>query len=232
MVRLTTPDSRERVRISFVVVFLALRASSLFAQLSAEFGPRFASATGTLGTYLNGGYGFGARIRSLAPGRRIGLRVDGEFLAFGERTVVRPYNGNGPPIGITTGSRIFMATAGPELRRGWRRLGAAVGVGAGAAYFSNTGAVDGLGDPDRFRRANSYGHITWALRGGAGAGVRLGRSPQSARLELGAQFVRSGPAPYLREYNLPFGVISGIYLYPTPVHPTFVVYSIGVSAGL
>jgi len=220
------------VRTISLLSVLVLNASPLLAQLSAEFGPRFASAQGTLGIYLKGGYGFGARIHSLAPGRLIGLRVDGEFLTFGARTVVRPYNGNGPPIGITTGSRIFMATAGPELRRGWRRLGASIGVGAGVAYFSNTGAVDGLGDPDRFRRANSYGHVTWALRGGAGASLRLGRSPQSARLELGAQFVQSGPSPYLREYNLPYGVISGIYLYPTPVRPSFTVLSLGISTGL
>jgi hypothetical protein len=210
----------------------AAQAPSRPWRMSAEGGPLYAQARGTLATYLSGGYGFGARIHAAPAGSSLGLRVDGEFLTFGEQTRMLPYNGSGPDIAITTGSRIFLATAGPELRREWHRLGFAVGAGAGMAYFSNTGAVDGWGDPDRFQRANSYGHVTWALRGGAGANLRLGRSPRSARLEFGAQVVQAGASPYLREYNLPVGVISGIYLYPTPFRPSFVVCSVGVSAGV
>jgi len=196
--------------------------------------PFYVRAQGPLSTYLASGYGFALGVHAAPVGSRLGVAVLSSWLTFRSQTRDRPLYGaaGGPPIAITSGSRIVMVTAGPEGYVSWGRLRVAGTIGLGGAQLSNTGAVDGLGDPARFQRANSYGSVTWAARAGAGLSVRFGPPGTDTRLGIDADYVRMGPAQYLREGNLPSGVISGIYLYPSALRPAFFTVALGVHAGL
>jgi hypothetical protein len=210
-----------------------LAASALQAQepsepwrLSAGIGPAYGRALGTMATYLAGAGGLDAHLVATRGGTWA-LRVDAGLLTFAQRVVERPLGGPASPvILIGTGSRIALVTVGPARSLGHGRVAVMAHAAAGIAQYNNTGALDLGGDPQRFRRSDVYGTFTWAATGGAS--VRYSVSDASA-LELSGRLVHTGEAPYLREGNLPVGVISGVYLYPKPYAPTLVMFGLGVT---
>ena len=170
--------------------------------------------------YFGNGAGFGVTLKppSAAP---LSLSFETSWTRFGDRTVTRQLNGSGPPIGITSSANIVQMLAGPEaaLRLAGWQLGAATLGGAG--YVMSTGSTILPGDPAQVQRSNTYTTLTWALSARLSVAHRVG----SGLLSLGAAAVQIGEADFLREYNLPIGIISGIYLNPTPYAPLFTTLS-------
>lgn len=206
---------------AWAAVLVGAGAPALPAQARWSGGPEIVYATPlkTMADYFGHGAGFGL---ALAPSSGpLSLRIDASWTRFGERTVTRQLNGSGPPIGITSSASIIQLLAGPEgaLRLGGWRITAATQAGVG--YVLSTGSTILPGDPAQVQRSNTYTTVTWALAAGAGVGRRVG----SGTLSLGAAAVQLGEADFLREYNLPIGVISGIYLNPTPYAPLFTTLS-------
>lgn len=201
------------MRVGWVLACGALTAP-LAAQGPVELaaGPAVTGPAGTLARYLGVGYGADLSLR-LGP-RRVGLRVAGEYAWFPQATRARPFAGG--TVMLTTGLRVLQFTGGPEWRVGVGRLQAGVGAGVGVARYASTSAVSGIGDPDRFTRAVTYDDLAWAATAGAGLALRLGaaRAPLAVRLE--GRYARSGDLRIVREENLPTGVLSGVYLPPTP----------------
>jgi hypothetical protein len=215
-----------------LLVPLVFAAAPLAAQqpplwrVSAGLGPGYAHAVGTMATYLAGAGGFAAHL-VVGRGGPWSLRADAGLITFAQQVVERPLNtGGGPAVLIGTGSRIALLTAGPSFAVGGGRLALVAHAAAGVAQFNNTGALDLGGDPQRFRRSDVYGTLTWSVTGGAS--LRYAVSDASA-LELSGRLIHTGAAPYLREGNLPVGVISGVYLYPKPYQPTFYLLGAGVT---
>jgi len=71
--------------------------------------------------------------------------------------------------------------------------------------------------------------VTWAAAGGVTLALRLGSARSAPELDLSGRFVTAGETKFLREYNLPIGVISGLYAKPTPYRPSLAAVSLGVS---
>jgi hypothetical protein len=190
-----------------------------------------ASALGTMATYFEHSLGFGITVRRDGGGL-VNLRGDAEFLDFSEVTLSRLYNGAGPSLLITSGAAIVLLTGGAELRRALGRVETALSAGVGAAYIHFTGAVDSLGTSAQNRRSGTFTTLTWQAQAGAAVALRLSRSPAAPRIELSARLVQAGTTDLLREYNLPVGVISGLYANPTPFAPTFAIMALGMTARL
>ena len=196
-------------------------------QLSAAPGIRTGVPLATMGRYL--GRGMGAGITFYGPDRALRLRGDVTYLHFGTRTVNRPLEGTGPLIGITSSANVVIMSAGPQVGKalgGWRL---AAGGDAGVAHVQSTGSTILAGDPAQVLRSNTYGTTTWTFALRALVSRRLG---SGATFDLEGSWRKVGRSDFLREYHLPIGVISGIYLYPTPYSPSFLGLSASVGFAL
>lgn len=172
---------------------------------------------GTMGDYLGDARGFSMALRRPSAGL-VGWRLEAGWMSFGTRTVQRTYNGNGTvPVNITSSARVMTVLGGPEATA--RLLGTRLRLGAhlGGAHVLTTGSALVPGTPTSAQRASTWPTVTWA------AGLRAEASLPLGPLELGADlsFLQLGRTKFLREYNLPIGYISGIYLFPTPYAPAF-----------
>jgi len=223
----------------FVVLCLAV-AASLRAQEPAAAhawswqgggGVRYAVPMSTMSGYFGGGHGIAASLRASRAGSVLRLAADAEYLHFPEYTVYRPYNGAGPAVEITSAADIMILGVGPALALRKGRFDAGVNVGAGGAY-THSSARTHIGTSPQNDRANTYTTFTWQVQGGAAVGYRLGVQPTAPRLELSGRVVHAGATDFLREYNLPVGVISGLYAKPTPYEPTFAVFALSLTAAL
>ncbi len=183
----------------------------------------------TMAEYFVPGRGIAVSARAVRAGGALVLAGDAEYLRFGDHTVEKPYNGTGPAVAITSAADILLIGAGPGLALRKGRVDAAVQAGAGVAYTHASGRTT-IGTSPQNDRANTYTTLTWQVQGGAALGLRLGASPEAARLELSGRVVHAGETDFLREYNLPVGVISGLYINPTPYAPTFAVLALTVTA--
>jgi hypothetical protein len=212
----------------------ALLAGSVSAQetrLLVGAGPGYARATGSLAQYMRGAWGLGGYVAFGPAARTASLRIDADFLRFTPTTAGRPYRGL-QPVFITSGSQIFTAVAGPELRLPLGRVRLSATAGAGFATSTNTGAVTGIATPERFSGATTFGDLTLAYAGGGGLGMALGGERMPVWLDLSARYLGTGPTRWVREGNIPVGYISGVYLKPTRSPTTLVAYRIAVSVGV
>ena len=194
-------------------------------------GAVYARPTGSLRQYLAGAYGAGGFVAFGREDRALRLRIDADFLHFAATTASRPYTAL-QPVFITTGSQLFTALAGPEVRLPAGRLRLTAGVGAGFATSTNTGAVTGIAAPARFSGATSFGDLTLAYSAGGGLGARLGDGAAPVWLDLSARYVGTGPTRWVREGNIPVGYISGVYLKPTRSPTTLMSFRLAVSVGV
>jgi hypothetical protein len=199
--------------------------------LRVGFGVAGATAMGTMDTYYANARGLSFSLRSSKAGL-VRLRGDVDLVNFADETVTRPYNGTGPSIAITSGAEVMLLGAGAEVGHALGRFEGSLRAGAGGAYFHTSAATDSLGTSPQNQRANTYTTLTWQVQGGATIGLRLGPAAFAPRIELSARVVHAGETKFLREYNLPIGVISGLYAKPTPYAPTFALLTLGVTARL
>lgn len=199
-----------------------LLASPAFAQ-DWSGGAQFYAATpvGTMDDYFSTGTGFGLVLHG--PKK---LRFDGTWTHFGTTTVQRPLGGSGSVnVGIGSSAEIITVLAGPELEMPLETFRLTAAGQGGLGYVQSTGSTILPGDPQQVQRSNTYGTFTYSLAGRFGISHRLG----SGRVALGYAFVFMGESDFLREYNLPIGVISGIYLNPTPYNPVFATWSVALT---
>ena len=194
-------------------------------------GPAYGRATGSLGRYMGGAWGAGGFVAFGPAERTARIRIDADFVRFGPTTAARPYYG-GKPVFITSGSQLFAAVAGPELRMPLGRVRLSAAAGAGFVASTNTGAVSGIGTADRFSGATAFSDLTLAYAAGGGVGYVLGGGRTPVWLDLSARYLGTGPTRWVREGNIPVGYISGVYLKPTRSPTTLVVYRLAVSVGV
>lgn len=220
------------IRFRLAALAIAATPAPAAAQWTVSPEVSLAGPLGTMGEYLGRGVGFGASIRAGARPLagtpvpvRVNLRVQARWTHFGTRGVSRPWNGTGAAIGIRSSANVALLTAGPELSAavGPFRLGAS--AGAGGATVLATGSTTFAGDPNQVNRSNTWSTTTWAATVSVSASATVARRLQ---LMIEGSYVQTGRAKFLREYNLPIGYISGIYLNPTPYAPSFAAVSMGV----
>jgi len=194
-------------------------------------GVRYAVPMTTMSGYFGYGTGLAASLRAFRTGSPLRLVGDIEYLHFGDHTVYRPYNGTGPAVAITSAADIMLLGVGPALALRAGGFDGVLQVGAGGAY-THSAAQTAIGTSPQNQRGNTYTTFTWQLQGGVAVGLRLAATERAPRLELSGRVVHAGTTAFLREYNLPVGVISGLYANPTPYAPTFALAALTVTAPL
>jgi len=208
------------------VTLLPAAALAQAPSLLSGVGLSYAHATATLGDYIGGGYGVTAAVR--IAGRHFGVRLDADFLRFPSTTRSRPFLGTGPMVEITTGMRVFTLAIGPEAHVSAGRFSAGVFGSAGLAQFANTSSLTGLGDDPRFARSETFGDLTAAVHGGAVFDLEVG---SHVTMELVARYTVTGETGFTREVNLRYGVLSGLYMVPTPTRASFFTLRLGMFFG-
>jgi hypothetical protein len=210
---------------------LVRAASAQAPRVLVGAGPAVGRATRSLGQYMGGGWGAGGFVAFGSAAGPVRLRVDADYVRFAPTTAARPYRA-ALPVFITSGSQLFAATAGPEVRVPLGRVRVSAGAGAGFVASTNTGAVSGIGTDARFSGATAFSDLTLAYAGGGGLGLDLGGERTPVWLDLSARYLGTGPTRWVREGNIPVGYISGVYLKPTRSPTTVVVYRLAVSVGV
>jgi hypothetical protein len=187
-----------------------------------------ARATESFGRYLGSGYGFSVGV----VGRRgiATLALDAQYLRFPPASRARPLGS--ATVTITTGLRAIVLSAGPGLWLSRGRMSVGAGLAGGIARTTATSDVGGLGDPDRLSRGVVNNDLTWMASGTFGTAVRLARGSRPVTLEFGLGWATTGDLRLVREENLPIGVISGVYLPPTPTAGSWLTARLGLSVGL
>ncbi len=221
-----SPRRVTRLILCAVVTILPAAAFAQAPPVLVGVGLSYAHATATLGEYVGGAYGAAAVVRM--PGRHFGARVDADFLSFPTTTSARPFLGTGPEVWISTSMKSFTLTVGPEARLSRGRFSAGVFGGVGLARFSNSSSLTGLSSDPRFGGAATFGDVTVAAQGGAIFGLEVG---SGVTMELAARYVVTGETSFVTEENLRAGVISGLYMVPTPTRASFFALRLGVFLG-
>ncbi len=214
-----------------IVAMVAARAAAAqetLVDLSA--GPLYARPSAALAWYVGTGYGAGAHVTITSSRRLASFRIEADYLRYPATTRSRPFRLGSPAI-ITTGSGMFLATAGPRLSVPLGSARLEVGGGAGLARLTNTGSVS-LGSLPGLNRSTSFDDLTCAAAWGASSAVRVAGEATPVWLEASARRLWVCRARWLREGNLPTGTISGAYLNPTWSAASMWVYRLSVGVEL
>ena len=215
-------------RVAAAVLLVPMSAGFLRAQSTWTGGLQLEAAApqDVMKDYFGSGAGFGLVLHHGAG--PVALRFDGTWTHFGEHYAQRHLGGTGPGIGIVSSASFATVLAGPSAGVSMAGFQAGVAVQGGGGYVTSTGSTVLPGDPSQVMRSNTYGTFTWAAAARASLSHRVG----PGRASVGYSLVMLGQTDFLREYNLPIGVISGIYLYPTPYQPMFTTLSVAMTFGL
>ena len=211
-----------------LLVALAATPAALVAQWTVSPQVQAAAPLGTMGDYFGRGAGFGMTLRS-GPGP-VRWRIQTSYTRFNPHTVIRGYNGNdNMPIFLTSGATLMTVVAGPEVAARVGRTRLAAGAGAGLVHVLASGSTRFTGDPPLVNRSNTFSSVTWAGQLYASVGRRV--SPAADILVEGS-VAQLGRTKFLREFNLPIGQISGMYLNPTPYAPRLASVSLSLRFAL
>lgn len=173
--------------------------------------------------FVNGGAGIGlAAVPSLDRAGIVGLRIEGELLAYGYASEPVTLSGGGYaiPAEAHTWSFIVSGQAGPQLTFGdgpARLYGFLTG---GVVDFATTTSLQS----DCGCELASYGDghdLALAWQAGGGMLFTLGRGRHPASLDLGARYLRNGTVTY--------GTTTGGSLRFVRSEANAVVYHIGVA---
>jgi hypothetical protein len=160
------------------------------------------------------------------------VEVAATFLRFPATTRERPLGGTSSiPLYISTGSSLWMVTAGPSLRVERGRLALALTAAAGVAQYANTSALRTVGDSARYERSASFGGLAGVVRGEGAGALRVGKRAAPVWLEAAGGWTGATRTDFVRETNITVGVISGAYLAPTPTALTWIGGRVGVVIG-
>jgi len=213
---------------------IALAAATARAQQPAVrlgAAPLYADATGDLGLYLGPGYGAAAELHWRQSRGAVGLRFDFAYRRFAPATRARPWPG-AIPLYIQTGAHILTVLGGPEVTLERGRSSVSLAAALGVASRVTSSALDLPTDSARFFRGTTFSGLAPAGEAIAEALWRVasGNTPMWVGVSVGV--LTMGDLDLVREENVPFGVISGAYLNPTPTPATFIGARAGVVIGL
>ncbi|TVR51697.1 MAG: hypothetical protein EA421_15020 [Gemmatimonadales bacterium] len=196
-----------------------------------------AQAVGEFSEYVSVGAGIQGFLRvELDEGGRVGLRLQGAFLNYGnetQRVCLSATVGCRIEVDLTTSNNIVTVGLGPELALpiGASRLyGNAL---AGFGYFSTDSQVRGGLDQDPFASSRNYGDggFSWSAGGGVEIPVaRAGALPVS--LDLGLNYNGNGRREYLTRGGITDRPDGSLEFDVKRSEADFLIWRIGVSVGL
>lgn len=191
--------------------------------------------TGEFKRYVSVGGGLDGFVALRLGESAVSLRLDGTWILYGSETR-RVALGSGPlslvDLDVTTSNSIVNFTIGPQLIAPSGAIRPYLFGGVGFSYFWTYSSVSGTDNSQPFANSTNFGDGTFALRGGGGLWIQVGRGRTPIWLDLGAEYVRNGRVKYLRQGSIAFD-LSGSPVYTAIESETnLVLVHLGVSLGL
>ena len=197
--------------------------------------PLYALTVGEFNDYVS--HGGGLNLLAVYPVSAAGpfaLRADGGFIVYGSETFPVCFSstvGCRVRLDLTTTNSIAFLNAGPQLMVPAGRIRAYVNGAAGFAYFGTTSSVSGTNTDQNFASTNNFDDITFALSGGGGVQVAVGRGRTPILLDVGVRYHGNGNVEYLREGDITDNADGSITLTPTRSEANLVTFQVGVTVG-
>ena len=165
----------------------------------------------------------------------LSLRADATILIYGSETR-QVLLGGGPlqliTVDVTTSNAIFSMNVGPQLAatRGAIRPYAFGGIGF--SYFWTSSSVSGSDQSNQpFATSTNFGDGTFAVRAGGGLWIQISHKRVPVWLDLGASYVWSGRASYLRPGSIDIN-FSPPVIHPITSETHLWMIHLGIAAGL
>lgn len=184
------------------------------------------------------GFGGGGHfILGLDRARILGLRVDADFINYGNESQYFALSSVFRRIDVEqkTSNNIFLATVGPQISVPAGPIRPYVNGGIGLAYFytqtSLKGSDPNTGDQVDLAQTTNYSDNSLAYTGAAGVYIPLPVIAQFASLDIGARYNGIGRTRYLTKGDITNDPNdpNGILITPHESDARFVTYHIGVA---
>jgi hypothetical protein len=237
------------LRFAFAFILALLGSTLLVPALSAQAvddprprlhaggGLAIAQPRGEFNEYVRVGGGLLAFARfDLGTRGLVGIRIHGGFLTYGNETQ-RVCLGGGVgcriEVDLTTSNNIVLAGVGPELSV---PLGASRLYGnalLGFDYFSTDSSVQGSQQQDPFASSRNFGDGGFSWNLGGGLEIPLARARQvPLALDLGLSYQNNGRREYLTRGDIVDHPDGSIEFDPKRSDADFLIWRLGISAGI
>jgi hypothetical protein len=163
----------------------------------------------------------------------ISLGVEGGFLTYGRETNRVPLSssiGGRILVDVTTSNNIVWLGLGPQLAVPSGPIRPYVSGTAGFSYFFTESSVEGSTSSIEFAKTTNYDDATFALTGGGGFLIPVGRS--GGALDIGVRYHGNGNVRYLRKGSYEEDNNGGITFFPIESKAPLVSWRIGFRGGL
>lgn len=201
-------------------------------------GVEYAQPVSQFSQNVRRGFGGGGHfLLGVDPARVLGLRVDANFINYGNKSQYYALNSAFRRINLEqqTSNNILLASIGPQISVPIGPVRPYVNGGIGVAYFYTQTSLKGS-DPYSNQQVDiaqttNYSDNSLAYTGGAGLYISLPMIAQSASLDVGARYNAVGRTRYLTKGDITNDPNdpNGIIITPRESDARFVTYHLGIA---
>ena len=229
-----------------LVASAALGASAVPARLDAQVALRgtsrmeagggfdFAAPVGDFRQNVRQGFGGGGHLLvGIDPEAVIGIRLDADFINYGNETHYIPFSASARRIIVQekTSNNIFVASIGPQITFPIGRVRPYVNAGVGFAYFFTQTSLNTDDESYQIAQTTNYSDNSLLYTGGAGFNIPLSFAGDDVSMDIGARYNSINSASYLTKGDIADDPNSqyGIIITPRQSAANFIAYHLGVS---
>ncbi len=187
---------------------------------------------GEFGEFVQAGYGVGGWIAlNLDRHGTVALRLDGNYLIYGQENRRRPLSPTVPfiDVNVSTSNNIYSLGIGPLISLGNGPVKPYLIGSAGFSYFATESSVSGTSNSTAFAKSTNFDDFTFSWSGGGGLRIRVSNKWNPVFIDLGAEYHRNGEARYLREGSIRDNGNGTISITPIQSETNLVLLKLGVS---
>ena len=204
------------------------------ARTAVGGGLSFAQPVGDFKNYVNTGWGGGGHfMMRVDQAGFLALRADLGFLIYGHETKQVSMPGAGRiEFDVSTSNNIFTYSVGPQLMVPTGAVRPYVNASIGGAYFFTESSIGGSDNEGDFASTLNFDDNVLSYGYGGGVFIPFAVRRADIGLDLGARFVGNNRTRYLNEGGIEDLPTGGYTVSPIESKTDFVLYHIGVKAGI
>lgn len=189
---------------------------------------------GEFGDFVGTGYGVGGHLTFLLdPPRRIGIRLYGSWIRYGNASQRLPVPGlPGLSVDLTTSNDIYSFGAGPEFHLSTGGLRTYLYGSIGGSNFATITSAEGSNNTSPFASSTNFNDWTWAMTGGGGMMFQVSHGRTPIFIDGGLRYQTHGQTRYLREGSLDTDLGGNVIISPVESETNLVVMHLGIQVKL
>jgi len=189
---------------------------------------------GEFAQFVGTGYGVGGHLTFLLdPARRVGIRLYGSWIQYGNTSERIPFPGlPGISVDLTTSNDIYSFGIGPEFQLSTGGFRPYLYGSIGGSNFATVTKAEGSNNTSPFASSTNFNDWTWALTGGGGMMVQVSRGRTPVFLDGGLRYQTHGRTRYLREGSLTTDSGGNVIISPIESATNLLVVQFGVQLKL